>query len=121
MTRASGMRHFETGISVVQKWTGRENKEMEMQFLPVVAESTIDDMVRLTRALLDHMFRGHSTRMTEGELEEMEAAWREFPRVKTEVVTLGAMKDPALFNRISKLHTIMHWPQSIRQLGTPDE
>ncbi|KAF8597068.1 hypothetical protein BDV93DRAFT_610591 [Ceratobasidium sp. AG-I] len=120
MTRASGMRHFDSGISRVQKWTGRESKEMAMQFLPVVAESTTDDMVRLTRALLDHMYRGHATRMTEGELEEMEDAWREFHRVKEEVVTLGAMANPALFNRISKMHTVMHWPRSIRQLGTPD-
>ncbi|KAG9106010.1 hypothetical protein FRC07_009020 [Ceratobasidium sp. 392] len=94
MTRASGVQHFKKGISTVQKWTGWESKEMAMQFLPVVAESMTKDLVRLTRALLDHMYRAHAGRMTEDELEEMEAAWREFHWLK-----------PAL---------------SICELGTPD-
>ncbi|KAG8697719.1 hypothetical protein FRC09_007683 [Ceratobasidium sp. 395] len=120
MTRASGVRHFEKGISTVQKWTGRESKEMAMQFLPVVAESMTDDLVRLTRALLDHMFRAHAGRMTENELEEMEEAWAEFHRLKPALVAAGALKNAGSFNRISKLHTVLHWPQSIRELGTPD-
>ncbi|KAG8779913.1 hypothetical protein FRC12_023714 [Ceratobasidium sp. 428] len=120
MTRISGVRHFKKGISTVQKWTGRESKEMAMQFLPVVAESMTDDLVRLTRALLDHMYRAHAGRMTEDELEEMEAAWAEFHRLKPALVASGALKNAGSFNRISKLHTVLHWPQSIRELGTPD-
>ncbi|KAG8733377.1 hypothetical protein FRC10_000258 [Ceratobasidium sp. 414] len=120
MTRASGMRHFRIGISSVEKWTGRESKEMGMQFLPVVAETMTDDLVRLTRAMLDHMYRAHAARMTEDELGEMEDAWREFHRLKPSLVASGALKSMASFNRISKLHTVGHWPGSIRQLGTPD-
>ncbi|KAG9124361.1 hypothetical protein FRC07_011919 [Ceratobasidium sp. 392] len=120
MTRASGMRHFNKGISSVQKWTGRESKEMGMQFLPVVAETMTDDLVRLTRAMLDHMYRAHASRMTEDELEEMEEAWREFHRLKPALVASGALTSEDSFNRISKMHTILHWPQSIRDLGTPD-
>jgi hypothetical protein len=120
MTRASGMRHFDKGISKVQKWTGRESKEMGMQLLPAVAESTTDNMVRLTRAVLDHMYRAHATRMTEGELEEMEDAWRTFHQLKGELVARGAVQEMHHLNRISKLHTVLHWPRSIRELGTPD-
>jgi hypothetical protein len=120
MTRASGMQHFQAGISTVQKWTGQESKEMGMQFLPVVAESTSADLVRLTRAVLDHMYQGHTAQMTEDELEELEEAWREFHRRKNELVRLGAMGEAKFFNRISKMHTVLHWPQSIREVGTPD-
>ncbi|KAG9079187.1 hypothetical protein FRC06_007892, partial [Ceratobasidium sp. 370] len=120
MTQASGMRHFKKGISKVEKWTGRESKEMAMQFLPVVAETMTDDMVRLTRAMLDHMYQAHAARMTEDELGEMEAAWREFHRLKGSVVAAGALTSMQSFNRISKLHTVGHWPPSIRELGTPD-
>jgi hypothetical protein len=120
MTPASGMRHFKKGISTVEKWTGRESKEMGMQFLPVVAETMTDDLVRLTRALLDHMYRAHAARMTEDELVEMEAAWEEFHRLKDCLVTAGALTSVESFNRISKLHTVLHWPRSIRELGTAD-
>ncbi|KAG9124608.1 hypothetical protein FRC07_010971 [Ceratobasidium sp. 392] len=120
MTRASRMRHFEKGISMVQKWTGRESKEMAMQFLPVVAELMTDDLVRLTCALLDHMYRAHAAQMTEDELEEMEEAWRKFHRLKPALVALGALKNAGSFNRILKLHMVLHWPQSIRELRTPD-
>ncbi|KAG8728760.1 hypothetical protein FRC10_004598 [Ceratobasidium sp. 414] len=120
MTQASGMRHFKTGISTVEKWTGRESKEMGMQFLPVVAETMTDDLVRLTCAMLDHMYRAHAARMTEDELGEMEEAWREFHRLKGSIVMAGALTSAKSFNRISKLHTVSHWPQSIRELGTPD-
>ncbi|KAG8698980.1 hypothetical protein FRC08_005592 [Ceratobasidium sp. 394] len=120
MTQASGMRHFSKGISTVEKWTGRESKEMAMQFLPVVAETMTDDLVRLTRAMLDHMYRAHAARMTEDELEEMEGAWREFHRLKGSIVRASALMSARSFNWISKLHTVGHWPPSIRQLGTPD-
>jgi hypothetical protein len=120
MTRASGMRHFKKGISTVDKWTGRESKEMGMQFLPVVAETLTDDLVRLTRALLDHMYRAHAARMTEDKLEEMEEAWREFHQLKECLVMVGALTSMDSFNRISKLHTVLHWPRLIRELGTAD-
>ncbi|KAG9086654.1 hypothetical protein FS749_003499 [Ceratobasidium sp. UAMH 11750] len=79
-----------------------------------------DDLVRLTRTMLDHMYRAHAARMTEDELEEMEAAWREFHRLKRSVVAAGALTSMRSFNWISKLHTVGHWPPSIRELGTPD-
>ncbi|KAG9084587.1 hypothetical protein FRC06_003988 [Ceratobasidium sp. 370] len=120
MTQASGMRHFKKGISKVEKWTGRESKEMAMQFLPVVVETMTDNMVRLTRAMLDHMYQAHAASMTEDELGEMEAAWREFHRLKGSVVAAGVLTSMQSFNRISKLHTVGHWPPSIRELGTPD-
>ncbi|KAG8728883.1 hypothetical protein FRC10_004490 [Ceratobasidium sp. 414] len=120
MMHASGMWHFRIGISTVKKWTGRESKEMAMQFLPVMAETMTDNLVQLTRAMLDHMFQAHVARMTGGELEEMEDAWREFHRLKPSLVASGVLKSMASFNRISKLHTVSHWPPSICQLGTPD-
>ncbi|KAG9077039.1 hypothetical protein FS749_011127 [Ceratobasidium sp. UAMH 11750] len=120
MTQASGMRHFNKGISTVEKWTGRESKEMAMQFLPVVAETMTDDLIRLTRAMLDHMYQAHTARMTEDELEEMEGAWREFHQLKGSIMRAGALTSAKSFNRISKLHTVGHWTPSIRELGTPD-
>jgi hypothetical protein len=120
MTCISGMRHFQAGISTAQKWTGQESKEMGMQFLPVVVESTSADLVHLTRVILGHMYWGHKVWMTEDKLDKLDEAWREFHWWKTELVQLGAKGEEKLFNRVSKLLTALHWPQSIRKLMTTD-
>ncbi|KAG9088060.1 hypothetical protein FRC07_012671, partial [Ceratobasidium sp. 392] len=84
MTRAKDLRHFKNGISVVEQWTGREAKEMEKVFVPLLAEhpNLPSDLVAFIRALLDFSYIARAARLTETELNEPDNAWREMHRLK---------------------------------------
>ncbi|KAG8726802.1 hypothetical protein FRC10_006760, partial [Ceratobasidium sp. 414] len=104
MPRAEGMRHFSQGISKLNQWTGRESKEVEKQLLPVIA--SLDgrkywdqDIVRLVWAILDFTYRAQASQMTEDDV---------------------IFKNSKRFDMIAKLHLVGHWPNDIREMGTPD-
>lgn len=52
--------HFKNGISAVKQWTGSEVKEMEKQFLAVLAgagdPSKSPDVMRAARAMLTFIY-----------------------------------------------------------------
>ncbi|KAG8792140.1 hypothetical protein FRC12_007023 [Ceratobasidium sp. 428] len=122
MTRATGMRHFKKGISGVQQWTGREAKEMMKVFVPLLAEDNAisDELVSLIRSIIDFSYIAHSTRLTDGELDELEEAHAEMHRLKHSVVDAGIYEGLKRFDRIAKWHMVSHYAESIRELGTPD-
>ncbi|KAG8699999.1 hypothetical protein FRC09_006244 [Ceratobasidium sp. 395] len=122
MTRATGLRHFKKGISGVKQWTGREAKEMMRVFVPLLAEdNTMDDeLVALIRSIMDFAYIAHSTRLTEGELGELQEAHAEMHRLKHSVVDSGLYEGLERFDAIPKWHMVSHYVESIRQLGTPD-
>ncbi|KAG8705734.1 hypothetical protein FRC08_001491 [Ceratobasidium sp. 394] len=122
MTRAKDLRHFKRGISVVSQWTGREAKEMEKVFLPLLAEHPAlpNDLVAFIRALLDFSHIARAARLTDTELDELREAHATMHRLKRVLVTSGIYKRLARFDRIPKWHMISHYADSIRELGTPD-
>ncbi|KAG8767417.1 hypothetical protein FRC12_006265 [Ceratobasidium sp. 428] len=122
MTRASGMRHFKRGISGVKQWTGREAKEMMKTFVPLLAgDNTMsDELVGLIRSIVDFTYIAHSTRLTDGELRELEEAHAEMHRLKHSVVDSGLYEDLGRFDGVPKWHMVSHYAESIRELGTPD-
>ncbi|KAG8727915.1 hypothetical protein FRC11_012194 [Ceratobasidium sp. 423] len=119
MPRAHGMQHFTRGIYSISQWTGRETKEMLKQFLPVVADDLVDELVGLTRALLDFISYAHSARLSEIELQEMTASLTRFHELKGIVKEVGLEKD-GWWNETIKLHMLAHYERSIREYGTPD-
>ncbi|KAG8713983.1 hypothetical protein FRC09_018122 [Ceratobasidium sp. 395] len=122
MTRAQDLRHFKRGISVVKQWTGREAKEMEKVFVPLIAEDRglPDDLVAFLRSLLDFSYIARSTRMTDGELDELRQAHAEMHRLKHALVTPRIYQSLKRLDGIPKWHMISHYVDSIRDLGTPD-
>lgn len=122
MPRAKDLRHFKTGISRVQQWTGRETKEMAKVFLPLVAEhrSLHPDLVSLVRAMLDFVYLAHAARLSETEVQEMSDLHTEMHRLKKVVVSSNIYEGLWRFDRIPKWHMISHYTESIRELGTPD-
>ncbi|KAG9084267.1 hypothetical protein FS749_005361 [Ceratobasidium sp. UAMH 11750] len=122
MTRAKDLRHFKRGISVVSQWTGREAKEMEKVFLPLLAEHPAlpNDLVAFIRALLDFSYIARAARLTDTKLDELREAHAEMHHLKRVLVTSGIYKRLARFDRIPKWHMISHYADSIRELGTPD-
>ncbi|KAG8783300.1 hypothetical protein FRC12_019867 [Ceratobasidium sp. 428] len=122
MTRAQDLQHFKRGISVVQQWTGREAKEMEKVFLPLLAEheDVPDDMISFICALLDFSYIARASRLTEIELDELREAHEEMHRLKQVLVRYGIYRSLKRLDHIPKWHMLSHYEESIREYGTPD-
>ncbi|KAG8770306.1 hypothetical protein FRC12_004370 [Ceratobasidium sp. 428] len=122
MTRAKDLRHFKKGISSVEQWTGREAKEMEKVFVPLLAENPDlpADLVAFIRALLDFCYIARAVRLTDGELDDLNGAWDEMHRLKHVLVSSGVYGSLRRLDRIHKWHMISHYGESIREFGTPD-
>ncbi|KAG9096299.1 hypothetical protein FRC06_008818, partial [Ceratobasidium sp. 370] len=125
MPRAEGMRHFGQGISKLSQWTGRESKEIEKQLLPVIASLDGDkywdqDFVRLARSILDFTYRIQASRMTEDDVVRLELNLREMHQLKEVLLRMKIFKNRRRFDKIAKLHLAGHWPDDIREMGTPD-
>ncbi|KAG9092374.1 hypothetical protein FRC06_000122 [Ceratobasidium sp. 370] len=120
-TQAAGMRHFGKGVSHVQQWTGRESKEMLKQVVPLVAGTLKPpELGQLVLSAVDFIYRAHSSSMTDSEIDELDAALETFHRLKVLMVEQGFYGSSARFDRIPKLHMLMHYSRAIRELGTPD-
>ncbi|QRW03803.1 hypothetical protein RhiLY_02802 [Ceratobasidium sp. AG-Ba] len=124
MPIAEGMRHFRQGVSGVQQWSGRESKEVEKQLLPVIASLDFQGwdhgFVRLSRALLDFIYRAQASRMTEDEIVRLEKTLVEIHKFKPVLKDMAVFKTDSRFNKIAKLHMLSHWPGDTRQMGTAD-
>ena len=111
------LRHFKKGISLISQWTGTEYKHMERVFLGVITGSASDPRaIRAARAVLDFIFYSHFEAHTDPSLSRLKKAWESFHINKSVFVDLG-IRDH--FN-IPKLHSAIHYPLSIRKLGTAD-
>ncbi|KAF7798192.1 hypothetical protein EIP86_009409 [Pleurotus ostreatoroseus] len=116
MTPHADLRHFKRGISLISQWTGTEYKHMEKVFLGVLAGAADADAVRAVRAIIDFIYYAHFETHTEESLTNMDRAWRTFHTYKNVFVRLGIRE---AFN-ISKLHSMCHYVEAIRRLGTAD-
>ncbi|PSR74875.1 hypothetical protein PHLCEN_2v9490, partial [Hermanssonia centrifuga] len=96
------LRHFKRGISLILQWTGDEYKNMEKIFVGVVAGAADPEVVHATH--------------TKESLTNLEDAWEAFHKHKAVFIKQGIRK---LFN-ILKLHSMIHYVQSIQLLGSAD-
>ncbi|QRV96407.1 hypothetical protein RhiJN_24425 [Ceratobasidium sp. AG-Ba] len=121
MSPAEGMRHFNRRVSKIQRWTGRESKELMKQFLPAIAGSDCDaDFVELVCAALDFMYYAHSSQLNDEDLGEMEHALGTFHRLKRVLVKAGVFEGIWRFDDIPKIHMLSHYVHQTREFGTPD-
>lgn len=113
-----GLRVFKKGISVIQKWTGIEYRQMEKVFVAVLASMHfLDPRIRkATRNLLDFIYLAHYPSHTSSTLEEMRTALVAFHENKDVFVELGIRQH---FN-IPKVHWLDHYIPSIVALGSCD-
>ncbi|KAH9923117.1 uncharacterized protein BXZ73DRAFT_91463 [Epithele typhae] len=111
------LRHFKKGISLVSQWTGTEYKNMERVFLGALTGAAEQpEVVRAVRAVLDFIYYAHFEAHTSRSLARPESVWRSFHAHKHVFASLG-IRDH--FN-IPKIHAAIHYPVSIRQLGSAD-
>ncbi|KAH7905274.1 hypothetical protein BJ138DRAFT_1138330 [Hygrophoropsis aurantiaca] len=116
MTRYGGLRHFSKGVSMIKQWTGTEHKEMQRIFLGVIAGAVDGEVLTCARALLDFIYYAQYHSHTDITLQRMQAALDTFHATKDAFIRLGIREH---FN-IPKLHSLLHYISTIRQLGSLD-
>jgi hypothetical protein len=118
MSAHPNLRYFSKGISLVSQWTGKEQKEMQKIFLGIVAGVFDQRAMTAVRAMLDFIYYAQYETHTEKILHIMQTAHDKFHKAKDIFIETGAWKQDH-FN-IPKLHSLIHYTQSIRSLGCLD-
>ncbi|KAJ7023001.1 hypothetical protein C8F04DRAFT_1240393 [Mycena alexandri] len=110
------LRHFKLGISLVSQWTGNEYKSMEKIFLGVINGCADPQVVRAVRGILDFIEYAHFETHTDASLKKLEEAWLLFHANKI------IFKNKKIRNDfdIPKIHSMQHYVDMIRALGTAD-
>ncbi|KAG6806602.1 hypothetical protein H0H92_010700, partial [Tricholoma furcatifolium] len=116
MTDHPGLRHFKKGISFVSQWTGTEHKEMEKVMMGVLSGAVNSRVLTVGRALLDFIYYAQYQLHTTTTLAALQSALDTFHAHKDVFIELECRED---FN-IPKLHSMMHYVESITALGSAD-
>ncbi|EJD38782.1 hypothetical protein AURDEDRAFT_17691, partial [Auricularia subglabra TFB-10046 SS5] len=110
-----GLRHFDNGISVLQRVSGTEHKAIAAQLLPCAASASIDRRaVRCTRALLDVTMMAQYECHSDDTVDDFKGAVTAFHEDKDVFLETGACKSLNL----PKLHALHHYPDGIRLFGS---
>ncbi|KAH9910236.1 uncharacterized protein B0H18DRAFT_896286, partial [Fomitopsis serialis] len=113
---AYGIRHFRNGISSLSQISGKERKEMARVLLACLVGKVSKSTMLTFRSLLDFIYLAQYPTHDDTTLEYMEDALKTFHANKQVLVDLGIRDD---FN-IPKIHSLLHYVQSIRLFGTTD-
>jgi len=112
------LRHFTKGISFVSQWTGKEQKEMQKVIIGILAGQLEPKALIAARGIIDFTYYAQYHTHTEGTLARMKRAFDTFHDHKEIFIERGARKLDH-FN-IPKLHSMIHYVESIRALGCLD-
>jgi hypothetical protein len=117
MSDHSAVRYFADGISGLSQTTGKEHKNMEKVFGAVVfgADKRID---RAASAMLDFIYLASLSVHTDTSIDALEDALRRFHADKEVFQELGGRTSENF--DLNKLHSLMHYPESIRSRGALD-
>lgn len=116
ISKFNGLRHFKDGISSVSQWTGKELKEMQRVFLSVISGIVNERVFAAAKGLLDFIYLAQYQSHTERTLSQLEDALERFHFNKVAFIDAGVREH---FN-IPKIHSIMHYLDAIRLLGSAD-
>ncbi|KAG1724981.1 hypothetical protein EDB19DRAFT_1897836 [Suillus lakei] len=116
MPKFHGLCHFKHGISTVSQWTCTEHKEMQHVVLGVIAGAVEPRVFQAVRAALNFIYYAQYQSHTDTTLAQMQDTLDEFHANKPIFVELGLRQH---FN-IPKVHSMCHYVQSIRSLGSAD-
>lgn len=112
-----GVRHFKNGISALSQISGSERKNMAKILLGCLIGSDMPNAaLTAVRAILDFIYLAQYSLHDDATLSYMEAALSTWHKHKHCFITLEVREH---FN-IPKLHSLLHYVQSIRFFGTTD-
>ncbi|EPS94098.1 hypothetical protein FOMPIDRAFT_1134931 [Fomitopsis schrenkii] len=113
---AYGTRHFKNGISALSQVSGSERKDMARILLGCLVGRIPHDLMLTFRALLDFIYISQYPTHDDQTLKYLEDALEVYHKHKHILKTLG-IRDHL---NIPKFHSLVHYADSIRSLGTTD-
>lgn len=116
MPNHAKLRHFRAGITKLSQTTGKEHKEMEKVFIGVMAGLVPPDVLPVICALIDFIYYAQLPVHTDTTISWLDEALKRFHDAKDVFIRYGVRTH---FN-INKLHSMLHYSTSIRELGTLD-
>ncbi|KAG8710887.1 hypothetical protein FRC11_004010 [Ceratobasidium sp. 423] len=114
--RHSELRHFLSGVTALKQSTANEHRQMQKVFIGVMHGLVPDRVVKTVLAVIDFIYYARLPVHTDTTLQLLDEALARFHQFKDVFVELGIRKD---FN-INKIHSMVHYSESIRQMGTAD-
>lgn len=113
---AFGTRHFKNGISSLSQVSGSERKDMACILLGCLVGRIPNDVMLTFRALLDFIYLAQYPTHDDTTLKYMTDALELFHKHKNVLMELGIREHM----NIPKLHSLLHYVDSIKNLGTTD-
>ncbi|KZV78679.1 hypothetical protein EXIGLDRAFT_633458, partial [Exidia glandulosa HHB12029] len=110
---AHGLRHFQSGISSLQRVSGEEHRAIAKQLVGCLAGVPEKDAVRAARYLLDFTYIAQYACHSDDTLKMLDTALAEFHKYKDVFLNTGATESLDL----PKLHSLVHYSSSIRLFG----
>ena len=111
-----GLWHFKKRITSVTQWAGTEHKEMEKLMLGVIIGGVPNCFIPVVCSLINFIYLLQLQYHISMTLKLLEGCLKIFHDHKHIVIELGVCDN---FN-IPKLHSILHYVDSIRSLGSAD-
>ena len=71
LPKTPGFRHFHSGISKISQWSGRESKDLQRIFLPLLTGIQSPEAITATRAELDFIYHAGWKTLGEDDLKRM--------------------------------------------------
>ncbi|KAI0361041.1 hypothetical protein OH77DRAFT_1443024 [Trametes cingulata] len=116
LSEMHGVRHFKRGVSLISQWTGSEAKELEKVLLGAMLGCGEPRVLQAARGLVDFVYFAQYEVHTDTTLGLMQGALDRVHANKDVFLDMGIREH---FN-IPKFHSLIHYLQAIRSLGTLD-
>jgi hypothetical protein len=116
MPKHSTLRHFLSGVTGLKQSTASEHREMQKVFIGVMASLVPDKVLRVVIAAIDFIHYARLPMHTTTTLQLLDDALEHF-HVDKDVFIEYEIRTH--FN-INKIHSMVHYSESIRQVGTAD-
>lgn len=116
MPKHSNLRHFLSGVTTLKQSTASEHREMQKVFIGVIAGLVPDKVLQVVVAIIDFIYFARLPVHTTTTLQLLDDALERFHANKHVFIENGIRSN---FN-VNKIHSMIHYSKSIRQLGTAD-
>lgn len=114
--RHSELRHFLSGVTNLKQSTANEHRQMQKVFIGVMHGLVPDRVLKVVIAVIDFIYYARLPVHTDTSLQLLDDALERFHQLKEVFVEFGVRTH---FN-INKIHSMVHYSESIRQLGAAD-
>ncbi|CAE6448234.1 unnamed protein product [Rhizoctonia solani] len=116
MPRHPELRHFLSGVTALKQSTANKHRQMQKVFIGVMQGLVPDRVLKAVIAVIDFIYYARLPVHTDTTLQLLDDALARFHELKNVFVEFEIRTN---FN-INKIHSMIHYSESIRQLGAAD-